>query len=207
MAFLDYRLKENIEYGADFGPGYKTDVSESASGYEYRDSRFSLPRYSGNIVPGIDQAGDFEDVLTLFHVARGRRNTWRFRDWTDYEIENEILGTLTTGAEETVQLGKSYSVAGQSFFRPIWRWVESTLIIKVDGEIDTDGTLDGETGIWTFGASTSPFLTPGAVVVIESGEFDLEVRFDIDRLPATLATFNLNKVSSIPIVEVRRGNG
>lgn len=206
MVFIDYRLKENIEYGADFGPGWKTDVGESASGFEYRDQRFSLPRYSGNIVPGIDTDGDFEDVLNLFMVARGRTNTWRFKDWSDYSVTNMTLVSSLDGDETQVQLGKYYTVAGTSFFRPIWRWVESTLAVFIDGEEDTDGTLDASTGVWTFGSVVSPFIVPGGVVTV-TGEFDLEVRFDIDRLPATLATFNLDKVANIPIKEVRRGNG
>lgn len=206
--FLDYRLKVNIEYGADFGPNYKTDVGESASGYEYRDSRYSLPRFGGNITPGIDSEGDFENVRDLFHVARARRHTWRFRDWTDYIVTNEGIANLTTGAEETIQLGRWYDIGvGDPLYRPIWRWVESTLIVTVDGEVDTDGSLDGDTGLWTFGASLSPFLSPGAAVAIQYGEFDCEVRFDVDRLPSTLATFNLDRIGAIPIIEVRKGNG
>lgn len=204
--FLDGRLKENIEYGSDFGPGWKTDVGETASGIEYRDSRFALPRYSGNVTPGIDTDGDFQNLLALFNVARGRRNTWRFKDWTDYTAEAEGLGNLVTGGEDSVQLGKFYTFAGQSLFRPIWRWVESTLIVTVDGEPDTDGSLDPNTGIWTFGNSLSPFLEPGAAVAV-SGQFDCEVRFDIDRLPSTLVTFGLDKSAAVPIIEVRRGNG
>ncbi|MEL6375914.1 MAG: DUF2460 domain-containing protein, partial [Pseudomonadota bacterium] len=63
---------------------------------------------------------------------------------------------------------------------------------------NNDFTIDATTGVMTL------VQAPAAGLVITAGyEFDVPVRFDIDRIYTSLASFQAGEVPNVPIVEVR----
>lgn len=73
--------------------------------------------------------------------------------------------------------------------------------MAVGGDSLQDGidfTVDTSTGVVTFAAA------PDMGAEIRAGyEFDVPVRFDIDRIQTSVASFRAGDVPAVPIVEVR----
>src|SRR5690606_7617012 len=82
--------------------------------------------------------------------------------------------TIGTGAEQEVQLSKTYAFGPVSYQRLIHKPVTGTVVIYEDG-VELAATGDYATGIATF---TAP---PGSNGTWD-GEFDIPVRFVSDRL-------------------------
>ena len=71
--------------------------------------------------------------------------------------------------------------------------------VAVDGvEIAEGVSVDAATGAVTFAAA------PAAGALVTAGfEFDVPVRFDLDRLSVNLAAFEAGEIPSIPLIEIR----
>jgi uncharacterized protein (TIGR02217 family) len=104
-------------------------------------------------------------------ACMGRLIGFRFKDWTDYAADQESVGASTGGTQE-MQLRKGYN------FGPIvmWRKISKPVSVQLyaDGSPIASAT-DMTTGLVTFTASDGAEIT-------WSGEFDVPVRFDEDRL-------------------------
>jgi uncharacterized protein (TIGR02217 family) len=61
--------------------------------------------------------------------------------------------------------------------------------------------VDRATGILTFGTG----LTNGDTVEIVYMEFDIPVRFDIDKLDMNMAAYEVGEWLNIPILELKNG--
>lgn len=207
MAWHNYRLPEEVERGAQGGPGFSTSVIALSSGYEQRNMNWTFARCKYDIGYGIQTKEDFSIVLAFFYAARGRAHSWRFKDWSDFEISPSYQSIGTgTGALTTFQIFKHYTDLGSNTYdRDITKPITGTLYVKVDGVLKTEGggadyTVDYTTGIITFNGGSIP--AAGKVVSVIC-EFDVPVRFDSDEIVVTLETFEAGAIPSINIVEVR----
>jgi len=185
------RLPEDVERGAQGGPGFKTTVITLASGHENRNQEWSDARGRWNVGYGIRTRLDMQEVIDFFYARRGRARAFRFRDWLDYKVEAQA--PRTTGNNLTRQLVARYGVGDNEYVRDIRLVVAGTLKVYVDGFLSSSYTE--ENGLLTFASN------PGANV-LASFEFDVPVRFDADQLNVTLEHFDAGSIPSIPIIEV-----
>jgi hypothetical protein len=103
--------------------------------------------YKGDVAYGIKSKADMLALIEFFHEARGRTNSFRFKDWHDYEATDSLLDC--TG-RSTCQLTKVYGQnAVNNYSRTITKLVGS-ITMELGGSSFTDFTLDDETGIVTF---------------------------------------------------------
>lgn len=196
--FNETRLMDCVRYGSQFGTEFNTRIHTLRSGHERRNAMWAQPlgRYSilfDNLEP------DQHDQVRHAHMASmGSLIPFRFKDWTDFEADQEPL-TTGTGGEQTLQLSKSYAFGPVTYQRLIFKPVEDTVTIYEDGVAIT-ATVDYETGEATF---TAP---PGSNVTW-SGEFDIPVRFVSDRLDydpvARRQSGRFVLSSDVDLVEVR----
>ncbi|MGK9234770.1 DUF2460 domain-containing protein [Inquilinus limosus] len=217
-SFDDVRLPIYIERGAKGGPTFNTTVKELASGKEKRNQNWSRSRSRWDIGYAIDDLDGLRPVLAFFYARRGRARGFRFRDWSDYELDRQVIGT-GDGAVRIFQIFKRYEAEGTPFDRPITRPVRGTAQVWVNGTLQTllpDG--------WDAGMPTSPrpmppagrvavdFNTgqvlfgtaPAANALIEAAcEFDVPVRFDVDELDLELRGGGLGAIPTIPIRELK----
>jgi uncharacterized protein (TIGR02217 family) len=100
------------------------------------------------------------------------------------------------------ELTKTYADAGGATVRRIEKPVEGSVVIAVDGApLDTgDYTVDAAAGLVTIAPGAAP--APGAQVTA-GYEFDIPVRFDIDRIDISLAAFKAGSVPTVPLVEIK----
>lgn len=203
MAFHDVRLPEDIERGSQGGPRFNTTVMILGGGHEKRNIEWEQVKGSWDIGYGIEDKETFSVVLAFFYTRQGRAHSFRFKDWTDFEIGtpgNPV--TFATGDSVTTvfQLEKRYSSGGINYDREIRKPVAGTVEIYVNGVLQSSPanySIDLLTGLITFVSA------PGAVPIGAVCEFDVPVRFDTDAINMTVETFEAAAIPQIPVVEVR----
>jgi uncharacterized protein (TIGR02217 family) len=212
MSFIDQRLPDEIERGAQGGPGFKTVIAETANGYEQRNITWSQSKAAYDVGYGImAKDGTVHDVnvatvLSFFNVCKGRGHSFRFKDWSDYEIGKDSTDTyqaiaIADGAETEFQIVKRYTVDSNTHERIITKPVDGTLRVFLGASEqteDTDYTVDYATGVITFLSAPTAALSVNVIC-----EFDVPVRFDIDKLDVVVHTWRAGSVPNIPLVEVR----
>lgn len=216
-SFHEVQFPVDISVGAVGGPQFKTTIMTLGSGDEKRNVEWSLTRYQGNIGTGLRRRQDFEEFQEFFYARMGRAFGFRFKDWSDYTIVGQQFtvggGVIDmTEGNTKFQIYKEYLSGGYLFLRPILKPVasptEGVEVVKVNSVAQTLGaggagfyTVDRTTGILTFGAP----LVNGDIVEITYMEFDIPVRFDIDKLDMNMAAYEAGEWLNIPIVELKNG--
>lgn len=215
MSFDEVRFPTEISFGAVGGPEYRTNIIEIFSGKEKRNQNWEDARARYQVAHELKNQTELDTIIAFFRARAGRARGFRFRDWTDYKLQSENIGT-GDGSKTEFQITKTYTSGGQSDIRDITKIVTqsdsnsisssqgntvtnwSVLVDTTEQTETTDYTIDRNTGIITF--VTAP--SSGAVVYV-NGEFDVPVRFDTDTMAATIDYHNSTSWDGIPIVEVR----
>ena len=207
MSFLETpRFPMALAYGTSGGPGYSTLVSESLAGKEARNINWSLPRHEYNAAGGVKSIPSLEAVINFFHAVAGKGYGFRFKDVMDWKSCAVASATLSTdqligtsdGVVTAYQLIKVYTEGAMSLTRNITKPVTSTTKISLNGVTQASGwTVDTATGIVTFSSS------PASDTIIKAGyEFDVPVRFDVDKLMISVEALNSGTLN-IPIREIK----
>lgn len=201
MSFLDgVTFPESVSRGSSGGPEFSTSVVESQSGDEARNGRRMLPLGRYDAAVGVRTQEMADAVRDVFMVARGKLNTFRFKDWQDYRLTDGVIGTAD-GIITNFQLVKVYQVGAHALTRPIILPRSGTLTVKRNGSPIAGWTCNYNTGLVSF---ASP---PAAGVISATCEFDVLARFDVDYLPTEIVARNvatlLFQPGSIPLVERR----
>lgn len=205
-SFRNVRLSTRVETGAQGGPGFKTTIIETASGAEFRNIAWSRQRGRWD-VGYTDDHKKIQELIAFFQVMRGRAYGFRFRDWSDYHVDNVFA--VGDGATKVFQAAKVYKVGTYAHSRVLTRLVAPVDVTVVMPEPEEEEppyvvpghTTDIETGKITFSAA----LPIGATVAIKC-QFDVPVRFDIDDLPVTMITQTVSRLDSVPLVERREND-
>jgi uncharacterized protein (TIGR02217 family) len=207
MSFHNVRLPEDVEKGAEGGPGFNTTVLKLSSGFERRNINWERELGEWDIAYGIETKADLEDVVAFFYVRRGKAYGFRFKDWSDFEIgaagSPHTIGT-GTGAQSVFQVYKTYTDAGGSFARKITRLdPDFPIQVYVNGvlkTLTTHYTVNYDTGVITFTGGNFP---PNGHAVAVICWFDVPVRFDIDKLRVRMEWEDAMEIPNIPIVGIK----
>lgn len=209
--FHDVRLPPHIERGAEGGPSFKTSIITLTSGIEQRNMEWSRSRGEWDISYSIQTKEDYSEIIKFFYARRGKAFGFRFKDWSDYSVAGQRLGvgtliTQTNGSttpNRLFPLFKSYSDVGGEYIRQITRPIASTVEAFIDGNrASAVSVLPG--GILSFnGSAGSAHVPQEGQVVTANFEFDVPVRFDIDKLEVEVEWEDAANISSIDIVELK----
>ena len=198
MAFVEVQFPNDISYGSSGGPEYATDIVASVSGYEQRNINWEQARARYNVAHGVKTKVQLDALIAFFRARKGRAHGFRFKDWTDYQATNETLGT-GNGTQTQFQLVKRYASGSVTELRTIVKPVAGTVQIYKSGVLQTSGlSVDTTTGVVTFTAAP----TIGQVVTANF-QFDVPVRFDTDKLSASLDAYGVHSWQDIALIEVR----
>ncbi|MBI1756206.1 MAG: DUF2460 domain-containing protein [Fimbriimonas ginsengisoli] len=202
-------LPWEIMEGSRFGPAFNTVVLQSQSGVEQRIDKWGASRHAGTIGYGVRTAAQLADLKAFFVARRGRARGFLFFDFRDYSAMGVSLGT-GDGHTTTFQLVKPYSSGGQAASRKVTRPIPSgtalpggstaAISVSVAGTPLVEGTgftVDATTGVVTLTSAPA-----NGAAVVASFQFYVPVRFDTDRMEATLEGV-IGGWDSIPIVELR----
>jgi uncharacterized protein (TIGR02217 family) len=216
------RLSESVERGAVGGPRFKTTVLELDSGFEKRNVDWTQARGEYDIGFGLlekfqsDPASlklDLDELIHFFYIVQGRAFSFRFKDWSDFEIgiENGIditaqliaLGDDTTGP---FQVFKRYTVGSFTYDRVITKLVTGTTDLFREGVPEAGATINDDAGTVTLSTpldSTGGSGPSSEEILTVRTEFDVHARLDMDDLKVNMETFNAGSWPNIVAVEVR----
>jgi len=198
MSFVEVQFPADISYGSTGGPEYSTDVVELNSGYEQRNINWAEARAKYNVAHGVKTQTQLNALIAFFRARKGRAYGFRFKDWADYSITGQNIA-IGDGTTTVFQLVKTYVNGGITESRNVKKPVSGTVIIYLNAVQQNSGvSCDTTTGLVTFTTA------PGSGVAITADfQFDVPVRFDTDRLAATLDSYGSNSWLNIPIVEIK----
>ena len=209
MNFHEIRFPASLSFGSIGGPERHTDVVTLANGFEERNTpwRHSRRRYDAGVA--MRSLDDIETLIAFFEARQGQIFGFRWKDWTDYKscgaraevaYDDQVIA-VGDDVTSAFQLIKQYRSGEQVYERPITKPVAGTVRVGLGGDEQQEGVhyeVDSETGMIRF---EHP---PNEGVEITAGfEFDVPVRFDIDRIHISLASFQAGDAPNVPIVEVR----
>lgn len=198
MSFVEVRFPEEIAYGSAGGPEYATDVVMTESGHEQRNINWLEARARYNVAHGVKTQAQLDALIAFFRARKGRAIGFRFKDWGDYQGINQFIGTGTGGTTQ-FQLVKRYTSGGVEEVRTIKKPVQGTLKIYLNSVLQVSGvSVNSNAGV--------VMLTPApanGVTITADFEFDVPVRFDTDRLSASLDAYGVHSWHDIPLVELR----
>ncbi len=191
MGRINEVFDEETDYGFEGGPAYKTAVVDLENGFDDRDSEWAYPKheYSASFSNIKEENRDY--IIAVFHACRGRRHSFLFKDWNDYEVEDEPIN-VEEGTLNTIQLYKTYTFGEAYTVRPI----QALRIATIYNEAGTpvSGNLNLQTGEFT------PDVDWGTGQHTWDGEYYVWVRFDDDYNPMTINSWRVHS-ASVKLVE------
>lgn len=180
MAFYAIEIAQCPGFGFEGGPEFSTNVQQLASGAEKRNADWAICRhkYTAPYSNITDEA--YLAIKQVFLIVRGRCHSFLHKDYGDYQAVDEPFG-MGDGVTKVFQLQKVSTVAGTSatYVRTINKPVAGATY-KVAG-VATGAALDTNTGLVTFAAAPA-----NGAALTWTGEFRVQVRFDIDYMPFSL---------------------
>jgi uncharacterized protein (TIGR02217 family) len=194
-----------LAIGSRGGPERRTEIVTLGSGREERNTPWAHGRRRYDIGGALATLNDLHALQAFFEARRGRLQAFRFRDFVDWKScpPQQAISPLDQplgvgdGARDAFQLVKVYGEGEDAYARPIRKPVAGSVRIAVNGVETSAFTVAAATGVATFAAPPSP----GAVLTA-GFHFDTPVRFDTDRLEATLEAVGAGRAASVPLVEV-----
>lgn len=209
MAFHDVRFPVALSVGSTGGPERRTEIVTLASGREERNGAWADSRRRYDAGLGLRTLDELAEVLAFFEARRGQLHAFRWKDWLDCKscapsaeisAADQSLG-VGDGTTFRFALTKRYASGGHVYLRPIRKPEAGTLRVAVDGAELAEGA-----GFAFDDAAGEVVLTapPAAGQAVTAGyAFDVPVRFDTDRIEASLSALEAGEIPSIPVVEVR----
>ncbi|MEO1100580.1 MAG: DUF2460 domain-containing protein [Pseudomonadota bacterium] len=200
--FHDVRLPVSLAFGASGGPERRTEVIALSGGSEARNAVWSGSRRRWDVGGAVLTLDALNLVIAFFEARRGRLHGFRFRDFTDDRSgppEQPVTPTdqfiaQGDGSRTQFELVKRYGEVERRILKPLAGTVE----IALDGDAQSGGfSVDLNAGTVTFDIPPAPGRS-----ITAGFEFDCAVRFDTDRLEATLESVRAGRIVSIPLVEL-----
>lgn len=209
MGFHEVRFPANLSFGSVGGPERRTDVVTLANGFEERNTPWAHSRRHYDAGVGMRSLDDVEILISFFEARRGQLYGFRWKDWSDFKsckpssevrFDDQIIA-VGDGLTSVFSLQKTYRSGEASYGRVISKPVPGSVRGGVAGDELQEAvhyTVDSSSGKISFERP------PGLDMAVTAGfEFDVPVRFDMDRIQTSVASFQAGDVPNVPVVEVR----
>jgi len=209
MDFHDVRFPPSLSFGAIGGPQRRTDIVTLANGFEERNTPWQHSKRSYDAGLGMRSVDDLQVLIGFFEARQGQLHGFRWKDWSDYKSGRATLDAVFDdqsigygdGVATDYQIMKTYRSGEQLYRRPITKPVAGTVKVGIEQDELQEG-LDYEvnvnSGVISFTAAPDPGME-----IYAGYEFDVPVRFDTDRILASVESFQAGQVPSVPVIEVR----
>ena len=209
MAFHEVRYPVGLSIGSSGGPERRTEIVTLVNGFEERNSPWAHSRRRYDAGAGMRSLDDFAALIAFFEARRGQLHGFRWKDWADYKtcLPSQSVSAMDQeigvgdGLTTVFQLRKTYTSGGSAYTRDLVKPVAGSVKVAVAGVVQTlpaEFTVEEARGIVTLN------LPPALGAVVTAGcELDVPVRFDTDRISASIASFQAGEVPAVPVIEVR----
>lgn len=146
MARIDAVLDKEVDYGFTGGARYKTNIGQYPNRVEDRDSQWMYPKHEFEATLGLIPDEHKQTIISTFHVCRGRRHAFKFKDHNDFEIIDQVVQVLP-GTSDSIQLYKRYDFGSAWQIRPIQAFKFVQLVDENGDEVP--GSTNLLTGVFT----------------------------------------------------------
>lgn len=201
MSFHDSRFPTTVSYGASGGPRFSTTVQVLNSGHEQRNINWAQARREYQVDLSPSRGAEWAAILNFFHARRGRAYGFRLKDFSDFQLPLQSIGT-GDGGQAGFQIFKRYvdeNLVAAPYDRPLTKIVDASVQLFLSGTEQLSGwSVEASSGLVEF--ETAPAT---AVDIAVSCEFDVPVRFDTDLLQAIIPGPDVHHWQSIKLVEIR----
>jgi uncharacterized protein (TIGR02217 family) len=209
MSFHEVRYPVRLSLGSSGGPERRTEIVTLVNGFEERNSPWAHSRRRYDAGAGMRSLDDLAALIAFFEARRGQLHGFRWKDWADYKtcLPSQSISALDQeigrgdGVTNVFQLRKTYESGGAVYTRDLVKPVAGSVKVAVAGVVLTapsEFTVDLAKGLVTLNRPAAL----GAVVTAGC-EFDVPVRFDTDRITASIASFQAGEIPAVPVIEVR----
>lgn len=193
MSFIDQRFPEKYAYGAVASDDWMVEIVETLNRMEQRNAPFADPRRSWDLSTTGRIQSERDGLHKWFLAMRGPFHSFAFRDFADYRLAREQIGT-GDGSETEFQISKGYTVGSETYRRRITKPILATVSVWVNDILLSSGySVSRTTGKITFDSAPANDATIEA-----SCEFDVPVRFGQARL--SWAAVNRNNAEGLVYV-------
>jgi uncharacterized protein (TIGR02217 family) len=209
--FDDTVLPTGLAYATSAAADFRTQIIETGSGFEYRNSPWGGPRRTYRFAGGPQKLDRLIALKQFFEARNGKLRGFLLRDWSDFssaEAPHAISDgdqslTALDAARTAFALQKTYLQSGRSYARRIVKPKIDTLMVARQGtrlKPSDDYTVDSQTGAITLkqALDAGEALTAGF-------EFYVPVRFDADRLEITRLSDQVGQIGGLSMVELNLG--
>lgn len=182
--FYDIRMDDKLTKLAVGGPGFNTTVIPLGAGNEKANANWQLPRREWSINFACKVGDERWLALKGFFLAmQGKAHSFRFRDWSDYRDEG--VGIIRQSG------GKFY------LYKRYNEWAVRRITLPLANTIVFSGT-DGNPVV---NPTTGEVTGIGTSNGVWTGKFDIEVRFDTDKMNSSLDTAGNILWDGVPVIE------
>lgn len=168
------------DWGFQCGPTFSTTIVNLRNGREKRNAAWLHPKHKASAQFSSLEVDQFLYLKDLFLQSRGMTYAFLFRDWTDYEADDEKFG-VGDGTTKTFQLSKTSSLPGGTPYTRIVRAPEAGVVIKSAGTVVASASVSQADGSVAFSAAPA-----SGAQLTWTGRYYLVMRFDSDELMATV---------------------
>lgn len=196
--FSELVFPAEIARKSEGGPEFFTSIALNAAGKESRNLNWQHARMKYNINLEKLSADEITTVINFFYIHRGSAVGFRFKDWSDYQAQNQQLHPLEPEQPTKFQLTKLYQIEQSQYLRTIRKPIAASVHLAIQGtQLTSEAfSIDYSTGIVTLAEP----LTPDAILTA-SYEFEVPVRFMHDHLKLE---FNQNiDIPNIELIEIK----
>jgi uncharacterized protein (TIGR02217 family) len=196
MNYLDILFPTNIGSQSIGGPQFITNIQTAKNGNEVRLNYCTYPRIKYDISYGIKTKEDMDHIISFFRICQGKLHAFRFKDLSDYKIENQIIG-IADGETKSFKAFKEYKIGEYIMKRNIAKLIPDKTIIYIDDEIQDKSLYSISEGEIIF----TSFPKKDSIVKITS-EFEIIMRFDNDNITTNLNQYGVYNIQNISLIEI-----
>lgn len=202
--FHEEELNLGILYGTQGGPEFSTDIVINSAGFEQSTSVWSNARGSWQLGNRTINKTEANYITNFFRSKLGRGIGFRFKDYSDYYVTDEIIG-VGNGTSNTFQIVKKYTALASTIeTRDLKKIVGNTLVVKLNGTPTLAYSVNTTTGVLVLDSPPS-----SGVIITVSCEFRIPVRFNTDKLEMSFIAYDSNttealfSLGDLTVVEIR----
>lgn len=189
-------LPDSVEQGAVSVIIDPIEVMTGYSGLEQRNQTSpTRRRRRWKVGYAVKTETDAAAIRDLYNT-NGQTIGFLFKDWSDYSVTSQNIGT-GDGVTLSFNAKKVYSTSARSYSRRLTRPILSTIVVTVDGIIDTHWTLQ-PFGVILFDGGHAPANTKAVVLTCQ---FQVAVRFN-GEMSVRVDMVDMIAIPSVELIEL-----
>jgi uncharacterized protein (TIGR02217 family) len=197
--FYEINFPDSVAFNSVNSLYFDTNIVKSKNNTEQRSNNLDMPLLNFKLSTPLRNKKEIDEITALFRIVKGKLNGFRFRDWLDYKVENQIIG-IGDGENCVFQIKKTYLLKNYFVIRNIVKPTPNTASVFLNQVECNNSTQSID-----YARGLARFVTPPAEgdAIMVNCEFDIPVRFKSDFLNIILTGRDLFEINDLELVEIK----